>query len=57
MMTEKISKLSEVINEETEIFMRDLYHGLTSEDLRQAVAVLMQMEMNLNIKTKGKGAE
>ena len=49
MMTDRVSTLSEVINEETEIFMRGLYEGLTKEDLRHTVAVLMRMEQNLNI--------
>ena len=49
MMTDKVSTLSAVINEETEIFMRGLYEGLTKEDLKHAIAVLMRMEQNLNI--------
>jgi DNA-binding MarR family transcriptional regulator len=49
MMTDKVSTFSEVINEETEIFMRGLYKGLTKEDLRHTVAVLMRMEQNLDI--------
>jgi len=55
MMTDKVAALSEVVDEEAEIFMRDLYHGLTKEDLEHAIAVLTQMELNLNAKTTQRG--
>lgn len=54
-MTDKVAAFSEVVGEEAKNFMQDLYHGLTKEDLRHAIAVLAQMELNLNEKTKSKG--
>ena len=57
MMTEKVAALSEVVDEEAKIFMRDLYQGLTQEDLKHAIAVLAQMQLNLDAKTKQKGKQ
>ena len=55
MMTDKVSELSKVIDENADIFMRNLYKGLTKEDLRHTITVLTQMEMNLNENTKQRG--
>ena len=55
MMTDKVAAFSEAVDEEAKLFMRDLYQGLTKEDLQHAIAVLTQMELNLNDKTKQKG--
>jgi len=53
MLTDKVAALSEDIDREAETFMEDLYKGLTEEDLRRVIAVLLQMETNLNTKKKG----
>ena len=55
MMTDKVAAFSKAAEEEAKIFMRDLYQGLTQEDLQHAIAVLTQMQLNLTAKTKQKG--
>jgi len=56
MMTDRVDALSEMVDEEADIFMRNLYKGLTQEDLEHVIAVLTQMELNLNgTITKQKG--
>ena len=56
MMTDKVATFSEAVDKEAEIFMRDLYQGLTQDDLRHAISVLTQMELNLNAIAKQKDA-